>query len=434
MSDSLQITVVGAGYVGLATTAMLVEIGHRVTVLDTAPDRIALLLSGRTPITEPGLDDILTRALAEERLAFTTDPDEAYPGAAVAYVCVSTPAAPNGEADLTNLYESIDVIARTAPDTVVVVKSTVPPGTQRALRSRLPGLKFVSSPEFLQQGSAVAAALNPDRIVVGTDDLDARATMHTLFAPFEAQGVPIVDTDPESAELIKYASNSFLAMKIAFINEIADLCEATGADIDDVAYGTGLDPRIGDRFFNAGPGYGGSCFPKDTVALVESAKDLGVDLSIVDAAAKSNRRRRTSLSDRVLRLSDKPSANLRIGVLGATFKAGTDDLRESPAVDVILGLARSGADVVVFDPLGDVTAAPEIHGIEVAESAREASTGADILVVATEWPEFTELDFSDIAAQMRGTQVIDLRNILDPEAVSAAGLTLHQIGKASRGT
>ena len=431
MSHSLKVVVIGAGYVGLVTAAMLVEIGHLVTVLDTAPKPITMLRQGQTPIAEPEFHTILNAAREASTLEFTTDVATAYEDAEVAYVCVGTPPASNGEADLSHLHDSIESIAEHAPDVVVVVKSTVPPGTQRALRGRFPGLKLVSNPEFLQQGSAVAAALHPDRIVFSTEDSDARATMHTLFAPFKANGVPVVDTNPDSAELIKYASNSFLAMKIAFINEIADLCEAIGADIDDVAYGVGLDPRIGDQFLNAGPGFGGSCFPKDTEALVASARSFGVDLSIVDAVTRSNRQRRASLTERVLSSVDHTVKRPHFGVLGLTFKAGTDDLRESPALDVVAGLLRAGATVTVFDPLGDASTVAAISAATVASEAIDVADGADAVVVATEWPEFIDMDFDRMARRMRGSLIVDLRNILDPVTVSNAGLTLRQIGKTS---
>jgi UDPglucose 6-dehydrogenase len=320
---------------------------------------------------------------------------------------------------------------RHAPLAVVVVKSTVPPGTQIALRSVHPGLRLVSNPEFLQQGSAVKVALNPDRIVIGTNDPAARSTMHDLYATLESSGTLIIDASPESAELIKYASNSFLAMKIAFINEIADLCEATGANIDAVAFGVGLDPRIGDQFLCTGPGYGGSCLPKDTEALVASARAFGVELSIIDAVSKSNGRRRSSLAARVLSAVGPDVNHPHVGVLGLTFKAGTDDLRESPAVDLVAGLIGSGAAVTVFDPLGDASTAPAISAAAIAAEAIGVADGADVVVVATEWPEFIDMDFGQMAQRMRGSLIVDLSNILDPRTVADAGMTLRQIGKPS---
>jgi len=320
---------------------------------------------------------------------------------------------------------------RRDPEALVVVKSTVPPGSNADLSSHYPGLSIVSNPEFLRQGSAVADTMQPDRIVVGTNTEEDLARMTALYEPLIFSGVPIIATNPQSSEMIKYAANSLLGIKVAFINEVADLCEQVGADVEDVARGVGLDPRIGPAFLKAGPGFGGSCFPKDTAAFVQVAERMGSPATIVEAAAHANRRRRASLGRRVVEIAGRSPDRLRIAVLGLTFKAGTDDVRESPALDLVAELAGHGAKVSVFDPQASPDAVGDMNGVLVASSAPDAAAGADILVIATEWPEFSDIDFETVSEAMRGTDIVDLRNILDPEPVTAAGLSLHRVGRPS---
>jgi UDPglucose 6-dehydrogenase len=434
MSEPTNTAVVGAGYVGLATTALLLDLGHAVSVLDISSARMEKLAEGNSPITEPGLDEILERGRIEERLKFTTNAESALRGISVVFVCVGTPMSRSGDADLSQLLTALETIRQQLTDTVVVIKSTVPPGTNAEMSSAFPELRLVSNPEFLQQGSAIKDSLAPDRIILGSRDREAMSQVRALYEPLASAGATILETEPESAELIKYAANSFLALKVAFINEIADLCEAVEADIDDVAHGIGLDPRIGDRFLRPGPGFGGSCFPKDTQALVATAEQNGVQVSIIDAAARSNLSRRASLADRVERALGEALESTRIGVLGLTFKAGTDDLRESPAVDLVRSLIERGADVTVYDPMGLVHAEEFVPGATMCDNAFEVAIEADALVIATEWPEFADLDFGRIANEMRGSDVIDLRNLLDSKSVQSVGLTLHQIGKPLSGS
>ncbi len=431
MTDQRSLAVVGAGYVGLATAATFLELGHHVALLDVDQPRISGLRDGVSPIDEPGLDAALARARERDTVLFTTDPNEALSSADVVFVCVGTPRSESGEADLSYLEAALTTASEAGSGAPIVVKSTVPPGTSSRLQKQFPELRLVSNPEFLRQGSALADALAPDRIVIGAANAVEGNLVRSLYAPMEELGVEIVATDTESAELIKYAANTMLAIRVAFINEIADVCEASGADIDDVARGVGLDPRIGSAFLQAGPGFGGSCFPKDTRALVEASRQLGAPVTVVEAAETSNRRRRASLATRVVSLLDPSESPRKVGVLGLSFKSGTDDLRESPAVDLVRGLLELGVEVTAFDPLLPAqleSLAPEAM---LAATALEASRGVDALVVVTEWPEFSQLDFGDIAETMRGTTIVDLRNVLDSDAVSAAGLSLFQVGKSN---
>ncbi len=430
MTDQRSLAVVGAGYVGLATAATFLELGHQVVLLDVDELRILGLRDGVTPIDEPGLDAALARARDRGTVVFTTEPKEALSAADVVFVCVGTPRSESGEADLSYLEAALATAGRFGSQAPIVIKSTVPPGTSSRLQKQFPELTLVSNPEFLRQGSAVADALQPDRIVIGANSVVEGNLVRSLYAPMERLGVEVVATDTESAELIKYAANTMLAIRVAFINEIADVCEASGADIDDVARGVGLDPRIGSSFLQAGPGFGGSCFPKDTRALVEASRQLGAPVTVVEAAETSNRRRRASLASRVAALLG-PSDSQKVGVLGLSFKSGTDDLRESPAVDLVRGLLELGVEVTAFDPLLPAQLGSLAPAAVLAVSALEASRGADALVVVTEWPEFSQLDFGDVADAMRGTTVVDLRNILDPEKVSEAGLSLFQVGKSN---
>jgi UDPglucose 6-dehydrogenase len=430
MTDQRSLAVVGAGYVGLATAATFLELGHQVALLDVDEPRILGLRDGVSPIDEPGLDAALARARERGTVVFTTEPKEALSTADVVFVCVGTPRLDSGEADLSYLEAALATAGKFGSRAPIVIKSTVPPGTSSRLHKQFPELTLVSNPEFLRQGSAVADALQPDRIVIGATSAVEGNLVRSLYAPMERLGVEVVATDTESAELIKYAANTMLAIRIAFINEVADVCEASGADIDDVARGVGLDPRIGNSFLQAGPGFGGSCFPKDTRALVEASRQLGAPVTVVEAAETSNRRRRASLAGRVAALLGA-SESQKVGVLGLSFKSGTDDLRESPAVDLVRGLLELGVEVAAFDPLLPAQLGPLAPEAVLAASALEAIRGADALVVVTEWPEFSRLDFGDVADAMRGTTVVDLRNILDPEKVSAAGLSLFQVGKSN---
>lgn len=408
---------------------MLLEFGHRVFAVDIDEKRVAMLSKGRSPIAEPGLEEILTRGVEHGYLSSALSLEEAPEDTLAVFICVGTPTTDSGDADLRYLMEAIRGAQEYLPHAVQIIKSTVPPGTNTVLRQKFPGVSFASNPEFLRQGTSVKDTLKPSRTVIGATDPRALEVLRGLYQPFVDAGRPVVEMNEPSAEIMKYAANSLLSTKIAFINEIADLCEAVGADVDDVAMAVGLDSRIGAAFLQAGPGFGGSCFPKDTKALVAASSALGVSSTIVNAVSESNERRRATLAERVVAAASGESAELTVAVLGLTFKAGTDDLRESPAVDVVAGLVALGCDVVAYDPFEQGKLAQVAPEARAAASPYEAARDADVVVVATEWPEFAELDMEKLASLMAGADLVDLRNIIDIEAATAADLSVTPIGK-----
>lgn len=434
----MDITILGAGYVGLVSAACLADLGHHVTCIDTNAARIEALRRGEMPIYEPGLDAIVARTTANGHLRFETDPAGALARAEAAFICVGTPPRPDdGEADLGFVFSAARDIARFARDRIVVVtKSTVPVGTgdliEGLIRRMRPQLDFgvVSNPEFLKEGAAIADFMQPDRIVVGAQSAWAGNTVAAIYATLARRGAPILRTRRRSAEAIKYAANAFLAIKLSFINEIADFCEAWDADIGDVASGIGLDRRIGPEFLQPGPGYGGSCFPKDLRALLHSARERAVGLRMVETASAVNEARKWAMGRRVRAAINGDIAECRVAVLGLTFKAETDDMRESPALAIIAALRREGAQIRVHDPRGMAVAREMIEGVTFADEAKDCLRNADILVIATGWREFAALDPREVAGLMRGRTVFDLRNILAPGAWRAAGFDLRRIGEA----
>ncbi len=439
--SQLNLSVIGTGYVGLTAAATLAHLGHRVTGVDIDQDRIVALGDGIVPIYEPGLAELIEQGTAAGRLRFTTDHAAAAAEADVVFVTVGSPTTATGRADLSYVDAAVRQIAPVLrPGTAVVVKSTVPVGTSALLRSLLdelrPGLDvdMVANPEFLRQGSAVRDFLHPDRLVVGADTERALATMRQVYEPIltAEPAVDAVFTDTTTAELIKYGSNAFLAIKLSFINEMADLSEQTGADIDDVARGIGLDPRIGPAFLQAGPGFGGSCLPKDTEALLYTGRAHGVSSRLVAAAIDVNEARKRQMIDRIAAAVDGELADATIAVLGITFKAGTDDLRQSPAVDIVRRLIGHGARVKVTDPEGIDNARSTLPAAEYFEDPYDAIAGADVVVIATEWPEFAKLDLARIAEVAARPVVVDLRNLLDPAVATAAGLRYSSIGRPGR--
>ncbi len=433
----MKIVMIGTGYVGLVSGACFADIGHDVICVDKDAAKIDALHAGRIPIYEPGLDALVARNVSARRLGFTTVLAEALPGADAVFIAVGTPPrADNGHADLSYVYAATrEIAAGLSGDSVVVTKSTVPVGTgdevaaiinEVAPQRHVP---VVSNPEFLREGAAIDDFMRPDRIVVGTDDPRAIAVMEDIYRPLTDQGATLMVTARRSSELIKYAANAFLATKIGFINEMADLCEAAGADVRDVARGIGLDSRIGEKFLVAGPGYGGSCFPKDTLALLNTAEDMGVEQRIVAATVAANDARKVAMGQRVIAALGGSVAGKRVALLGLAFKANTDDMRDSPAIDIATVLHQAGAEVSAYDPEAMANAAPMMPWANMAPDAYAAAAGAEAVVMVTEWGAFRTLDLAQLEGAMAGTLVIDLRHLIDPEAARAAGLRHIPLGR-----
>ncbi len=435
----MKICVVGAGYVGLVTGVCLAEIGHDVACVEIDAERIAMLEGGDVPIYEPGLRELMARNRAEGRIRFTAEIASGCDGAEIVFIAVGTPPrASDGHADLSQVFASARQVAQAARDgTVVVTKSTVPVGTgddvARIMAETAPGkrLSVASSPEFLREGAAIADFMKPDRIVVGTDDAAAEAALRAVFAPITGQGSTLLVVSRRSSELIKYAANAFLATKIAFINEVADLCEAVDANVGDVAAGIGLDSRIGRKFLNAGPGFGGSCFPKDTMALLKTAHDAGLPMRIVETLVTVNDQRRRAMARKVIRIAGGEVRGKTVAVLGLTFKPGTDDMREAPSIAIITALQDAGARIRAYDPEGMANARRHLKDIDYRRDAYECLEGADAAVLVTEWDEFRDLDPARMRDAMATPALVDLRNVFDPAAMAAAGFRYDSIGRSA---
>jgi UDPglucose 6-dehydrogenase len=421
----MDIAVIGAGYVGLVTGAGLAKLGHRVRLGEADESKVDLLSAGVTPIFEEGLPELLSEGISAGRISFHKSNLDAVDGAGFVFLSLPTPEGERGRADLRYIEAVVDELATAvADDCIFVVKSTVPPGTVAALRKRLAdrgsNARIVSHPEFLREGRAVPDFLAPDRIVIGAyDPADAEAVA-ALYSGIETR---VVATDPTSAEMIKYASNSYLAARLTFVNTLANLCEAVGADVMDVITGMGLDHRIGPHFLQPGPGYGGSCFPKDTIALIGVAEDAGYDFELLRAVIAADNEQRRRLAEKVRQAAGGGLRGRKVALWGLAFKAGTDDIRESPALRVALLLQDEGAEVVAYDPEAKSDA------VTMAASAVEAARDADVLLVATEWPEFATADLAEVAKVMKGYRVVDSRNLLDPAAVRGAGLDYWGLGR-----
>jgi UDPglucose 6-dehydrogenase len=433
----MRIAVVGSGYVGLVSGACLADFGHTVVCVDKDSQKIEALREARVPIFEPGLEELVSTNLREGRLHFTTDLAGAVSNSEVVFIAVGTPSRHgDGHADLTYVYAAAREIAAAIKDfTVVVDKSTVPVGTgdevERVIRKANPAARFsvASNPEFLREGAAIADFKHPDRIVKGVEDDKAKEVMTSVYRPLNLNRVPILFTRRRTAELVKYASNAFLAMKITFINELADLCESVDADIQDVALGLGLDNRIGPKFLHAGPGYGGSCFPKDTIALARTAQDAATPLRLVESTIAINDQRRRSMARRVIAACDGVIRDKTIGVLGLTFKPNTDDIRESPALSIIQALKDRGAKVRAYDPKGREAAAELLSDIHFASDPYDAATDAHALVIVTEWDVFRALDLGRLRGLMKSPVLVDLRNVYGFAQVEEAGFSYHCIGR-----
>jgi UDPglucose 6-dehydrogenase len=435
----MRIAVIGTGYVGLVSGACFSEFGVEVACVDQDRDKIAMLQRGAIPIFEPGLGALVARNASAKRLSFTTDLKAAVAGAEAVFIAVGTPSRRgDGHADLSYVYAAVEEIAHALTGyTVVVTKSTVPVGTGREvaeiLRRVRPQGRFdvASNPEFLREGSAIEDFMRPDRVVIGADSESARAVMRALYRPLYLLETPIVFTDIETAELIKYAANAFLATKITFINEIADLCEKVGADVQDVAKGIGLDGRIGSKFLHAGPGYGGSCFPKDTRALVRTAREAEAPLAIVETVVRVNDRRKELMADKIAAACGGDVAGKTLAVLGLTFKPNTDDMRDGPSLTILPRLSAAGATIRAFDPEGMNEAKKLLPDLVYCADAYEAMEGADALVLLTEWNAFRGLDLARVRSLLATPLVIDLHNIYQPQEMVVAGLCYFSIGRAA---
>jgi UDPglucose 6-dehydrogenase len=431
----MRVAVLGTGHVGLITGAALASLEHDVVGMDLSAEKVAMLQRGEAPSHEPGLADLLRHGIETGRLRFTTSVREAVEDACVALICVGRPPIGQGDRSLTAVEGAVRELADAAtPGIVLVVKSTVPPGTtgriEEVVRRARPDLDFttVSSPEFLREGHAVEDTLQPDRLVVGSDDARSFAVMRELYAPILAAGHPMIETDPRTAELSKLASNAFLATKISFINEIANVCEGVGADVGDVARGMGPDPRIGAQVLQAGSGCGGSCNPKDVSALKMLAGNTGYHFQLLSSVIEVNelqkRRVISKLTEHLGSLAGK-----RVALLGLAFKPNTDDMREASSLVLSARLQGEGATVVAYDPVAEGVAAELLPSAELRDSAAEALEGADAVILVTEWPEFAELDWQELAGRMANPLVVDGRNFLDPERMRAAGFTYEGIGR-----
>jgi UDPglucose 6-dehydrogenase len=429
---------IGGGYVGLVSGACFAEFGAEVSVVETDRERLSALRRGQIPIYEPGLKSLVADNVAAERLRFHDDLQAALDGVEAVFIAVGTPTRRgDGHADLTYVYGAAEQVARALTGyAVIVTKSTVPVGTGRRIaeivRCVRPDLDFdvASNPEFLREGSAIGDFMRPDRVVIGAESDRAREVMRRIYRPLYLIEAPIVFTGIETAELTKYAANSFLAMKVTFINEIADLCEKVGADVHDIARGIGLDGRIGRKFLHPGPGFGGSCFPKDTLALVRIAQDHGAPLRLVETVASVNDARKAGMAARIIAACGGSVRGRTIAVLGLTFKPETDDMRDAPSIPIVWRLVEDGAVIRAFDPEGMEQALPLLpSGIVYCQDAFDAAQGADALVLITEWNEFRALAPERLAEAMRGRTVVDMRNVYDPEAMRAAGFRYQCIGR-----
>ena len=433
----MRIAMIGTGYVGLVSGTCLADFGHHVTCVDKDAGKIEGLHAGRMPIWEPGLEALVKANVDRGRLAFTTELAEAVKDAEAVFIAVGTPSRRgDGHADLSYVFAAAEELAGLLTRPVVVVtKSTVPVGTGDKIAALLKekgapdGVSVASNPEFLREGAAIADFKHPDRILVGAEDDRAREALAEIYRPLFLNRAPLLFTSRRTAELTKYAANAFLATKISFINEMADLCEAVGADVQDLARGIGLDNRIGPKFLHAGPGYGGSCFPKDTLALLRTAEEAGIEQRIVSTVVGVNDDRKAAMAGRVSDALGGSVQGKRIGVLGLTFKPNTDDMRDAPSIPLVEALVEGGAEVIAFDPVGREQAEKVLPKIAYAESAESVADGADALVVVTEWDEFRALDLDELAGRMRGKVLVDLRNIYDRTDAEKAGLAYRGVGR-----
>ncbi len=433
----MRVTMIGAGYVGLVSGACFADFGHTVTCVDKDAGKIERLEKGVMPIYEPGLAELVASNVKEGRLFFSLDAREAIKSADAVFIAVGTPSRRgDGHADLSYVYAAAKEIAEHMDGfTVVVTKSTVPVGTgdevEEIIRKTNPNAKFavVSNPEFLREGAAISDFKRPDRVVVGTDNEEARERMRELYRPLFLNETPMLFTERRTSELIKYAANAFLAVKITFINEMADLCEKVGANVQDVSKGIGLDNRIGKKFLHAGPGYGGSCFPKDTLALTKTANDAGSPVRIVDTVVQVNAARKKAMADRVIKALGGSVKGKTIGVLGLAFKPNTDDMRDAPSLDIIPALQAAGARIKAYDPESMHEAGKMLTEVDFCDGPYHAVDGADAMVLITEWDQFRALDFDRVKKLLKSPVVVDLRNVYQPADMQRRGFAYASIGR-----
>ncbi len=435
----MRIAMIGTGYVGLVSGACLADFGHTLTCVDSDGGKISALQRGEIPIFEPGLAELVAKNVREGRLFFTTDLQAPVKAAEAIFIAVGTPSRRgDGHADLSYVFQAArDIAAAVDGYKVIATKSTVPVGTgdevARIIAEVRPNLSVsvVSNPEFLREGAAIGDFKRPDRIVIGAEDERARKMMRDVYRPLYLNQAPMLFTDRRTAELIKYAANAFLATKITFINEIADLCERTGADVQDVARGIGLDNRIGSKFLNAGPGYGGSCFPKDTMALMKTGHDFGVPSRIVETVIAVNDQRKRAMARKVIEVCGGNVRGRTIAVLGLTFKPNTDDMRDAPAIAVITALQDAGAKIRAYDPAGMKQAKLMLDNVDYCSDAYACADGADALVIVTEWDEFRALDIERVKAKLKRPILVDLRNIYRPEEMARQHVTYVSVGRTT---
>ena len=436
----MNITMLGTGYVGLVSGTCFSEFGFDVCCVDKDKDKINNLKNDIIPIYEPGLQNLVKKNKNSGRLSFSNDIDQNIKKADIVFIAVGTPSRRgDGHADLTYVYEAAEKIAKNLDGyTVIVNKSTVPVGTGAEVKNIIkkinPDALFdvVSNPEFLREGNAIEDFMRPDRVVVGIETEKAKQLMSIIYKPLYLIETPILFTDLNTAELIKYSANAFLAVKISYINQMSDLCEKVGADVHDVAKGIGLDKRIGSKFLHPGPGYGGSCFPKDTLALVQTAKEYDSNLSLVETVVQYNKQRKSDMADKIIEAFNNNCQNKKISILGLSFKPETDDMRDSPSLDIIPILKEKGFDISVFDPVAMDEAKKLLKNIEFSNSIEECLQDSDGLVILTEWNEFRGLSATRLKKAMKGNILIDLRNSLNPDSFKKSGFNLIQLGRPKK--
>ncbi|MDR1375822.1 MAG: UDP-glucose/GDP-mannose dehydrogenase family protein [Holosporaceae bacterium] len=430
----MKITVIGTGYVGLVSGVCFSEFGFDVVCVDNDVEKIIALQMGNIPIYEPGLGKLLLKNTKAGRLSFTSDTRVSVKDANIVFIAVGTPSKSDGSADLSHVYQAIDDLASSInKDAVLVIKSTVPVGTTRAIKKFLLDrgveLDVVFNPEFLKEGAAVEDFMHPDRVILGVESEKAKQVLSHAYRPLYVFNIPIIFTSLETAELSKYASNAFLAMKVTFINEIANLCECCGADVNEVALAMGLDKRIGDQFLQAGPGYGGSCFPKDTSALEDFADKLGVDMPLVNETIRSNENRRGKMVEKILRACDYDIKGKNISVLGVTFKAETDDMRDSPSIDIVSELIKHGANIRIYDPSFSEQAKKIFSNVIWGKNAYDNCNDADAVVIITDWSEFKALNLKELRNRVKNPLLIDLRSMYPVSEVMSSGFSYCSVGR-----